>query len=138
MRRRKMLLISAFITLLLVSSTAINSSQALDIILIENSVTINGGQASTYFLSLTLTLTQGLHLIGKDVVSMRFTNHDPSVLPPFWSAWEPYASTKYWSLDSGSYGIRTVWAQYLLADTTISTTFSDTIEYKQLADQFTI
>jgi len=67
------------------------------------SISINGGAAGTSTLNVTLSMTAVDALSG--VSSMRFSNNNST-----WSTWETYASTKAWTLLSGS-GTRTAYVQ---------------------------
>lgn len=78
-------------------------------------IVINGG--ATYTRSRNVTLA----LDAEDAVEMCFSNNNPT-----WSAWEPYATTKSWSLSSGD-GQKTVYVKFKNAGGVESDTCSDTI-----------
>ncbi len=65
--------------------------------------TINGGAAQTDSTTVTLTYTV---TDGSPLMRMRFSNDGTT-----WSAWEPYAATKSWTLTTGL-GIKTVWCSF--------------------------
>ena len=77
MRKRLVLITALLLAVFLASSTVVNVSAT--IVFPVNSVTINGGESVTYFLDVVLSLTRGLEILGNPVVSMQFTNFDPSV-----------------------------------------------------------
>jgi hypothetical protein len=56
------------------------------------SITINNGNATTNSLDVTLTLSSGTQDPHNPIVSMRFTNNDPSITED-WSAWRTYSLT---------------------------------------------
>jgi len=87
-------------------------------------VSINGGDAWTTSLGATLTLNASDTQTG--VAQMRFSNDDAS-----WSAWEPYATTKSWTLASGEDGSRSVYVQFMdgVGNPNTNTAISDTILY---------
>lgn len=64
---------------------------------------INGGAAQTDSTAVTLSYTV---TDGSPLMRMRFTNDATT-----WSAWEPYAPTKSWTLTSGP-GTKTVWCSF--------------------------
>ena len=90
------------------------------------SITINNGNATTNSLDVTLTLSSGTQDPNNPIVSMRFTNNDPSITED-WSAWRTYSSTSTWQLLPGL-GIKTVTAQNKLQNGTLTEYFSDNIE----------
>ena len=83
------------------------------------SILINGGAAATSSPNVTLTLSATDGQTG--VSDMRFGNTgDP------WSAWEPYGTSKTWTLPAGD-GTKTVWVQYRNNAGQISSQYSDSI-----------
>jgi hypothetical protein len=90
------------------------------------SITINNGNATTNSLDVTLTLSSGTQDPHNPIVSMRFTNNDPSITED-WSAWRTYSLTSTWQLLPGL-GIKTVTAQNKLQNGTLTEYFSDNIE----------
>ena len=83
------------------------------------SITINGGAATTSSVSVTLTLSATDN--SGTVAQMHFTNLGES-----WTSWEPYATTKTWTLTSGT-GTKTVLAQFRDASSIESAPYGDTI-----------
>ena len=102
-------------------STAYIDTIVLDSTVPTGSITINGGAASTNSQSVILTLSATDTTSG--VAYMRFSADGIT-----WSAWEPYATGKSWTLTSGS-GSKTVYVQFVDTAGNISMTSSDTIEY---------
>lgn len=90
------------------------------------SITINNGAATTNSLDVTLALSAGTQDPHNPIVSMRFTNNDPSITED-WSTWRTYSSTSTWQLLPGL-GIKTVTAQNKLQNGTLTEYFSDNIE----------
>ena len=83
------------------------------------SIVINGGDGYTGSTAVTLALSATDSQTG--VAEMRFSNTgDP------WSAWEPYATTKSWTLPSGD-GSKYVWVQFKNNAGMISGQYSDSI-----------
>jgi hypothetical protein len=83
------------------------------------SIVINGGAGYTGSTNVTLALSATDSQTG--VAEMRFGNTgDP------WSAWEPYATTKSWTLPSGD-GNKYVWVQFRNNAGMISNQYSDGI-----------
>jgi hypothetical protein len=89
------------------------------------SVSINGGNA--YVNSLAVTLTTPATDADTGVAEMRFSNDGSA-----WSAWEPKAATKSWTLTAGD-GTKTVYAQYRNNAGMVSSTVSDTITVDTVA-----
>ena len=81
---------------------------------------IDGGAATTTTTSVTLTLS-GIDA-HTGVGRMRIGNDG---MP--WSPWEPYATTKPWTLTAGP-GIKRVWVQYENNALMTGSAYSDTIE----------
>jgi uncharacterized protein YjiK len=81
------------------------------------SILINGGATYATSTSVQLTLSAG----GSGVDKMRFSNNGST-----WSTWEPYASSKSWTLPSGD-GIKTVYFQYRDQAGNVSPSYSDSI-----------
>ncbi|MEM3101742.1 MAG: M4 family metallopeptidase [Candidatus Nitrosotenuis sp.] len=73
---------------------AIWDSITLDTISPTGSISINGG--AVYTNTTTVTLSLSCSDTGSGCYQMRFSNDMGS-----WSAWEPYASTKTWVINSG-------------------------------------
>jgi hypothetical protein len=88
------------------------------------SLTINDGAASTYSPTVTLRITANDNLSG--VAEMRFSNDGRT-----WSDWEGFQSTRSWDLTrfggSGSFGLKTVYAQLRDRVGNVSQVFSATI-----------
>jgi len=76
---------------------------------------INSG--ATYTNSQWVTLI----LSADNAAEMHFSNDNPS-----WSSWEPYATSKSWTLISGD-GTKTVYVQFKDSVGNVSETYSDTI-----------
>jgi YD repeat-containing protein len=83
-------------------------------------IAINSGAATTTLNSVTLSVSATDS--NGTITEMRFSN-DNSI----WSAWEPYATTKAWTLSAGL-GIKTVYAQFKDSTNDISLPTSDSIE----------
>jgi parallel beta-helix repeat protein len=88
------------------------------------SLTINDGADSTYSPTVTLRITANDPLSG--VAEMRFSNDGRT-----WSDWEGFQSTRSWDLTrfggSGSFGLKTVYAQLRDRVGNVSQIFSATI-----------
>ena len=56
---------------------------------------------------------------------MRFKNAGTTT----WTAWQPYATSKSWTLTSGA-GTKTVYVQYRDRASNVSATVQDSIAYK--------
>jgi LmbE family N-acetylglucosaminyl deacetylase len=67
------------------------------------SVTVNGGSQYTHTTAVTLTSAVSLDY---STMQMRFSNDGAT-----WSAWQPYAGTKSWTLSSGD-GLKTIAAEF--------------------------
>ena len=100
-------------------STSYTGAVVLDIDPPTGSIVINGGAAHTANPNVTLTLSATD--TGSGVSQMRFSNDGTS-----WSGWEPYATSKPWTLASGN-GIKTVYVRYQDGAGNPSGSFSDTI-----------
>jgi chitodextrinase len=87
------------------------------------SVAINGGAAATGSRSVTLTIAAS---DDKGVTHMRFS-HDMVQ----WTTWETYSNVKPWTLTSG-YGTKIVYAQFKDAVGTMSSIYSDDIQFTDL------
>lgn len=70
------------------------------------SLTANNGALTTSSGAVTLRVIATDDLSDPGSLQMRFSNDGLS-----WSAWEPYRSTKAWTLDTSTAGVKTVWAQ---------------------------
>ncbi|HEB13330.1 MAG TPA: hypothetical protein ENI11_06605 [Actinobacteria bacterium] len=109
----------------------VNAYQVLgNIAAVSGNISIDSGAANTkttaVTLSLSATSTEGA------VTDMRFRNDGGA-----WSAWEPYATTKSWTMDSGS-GTKRVWVQYRDDQSNLSPTASDTITLDATAPSVTM
>ena len=91
------------------------------------SLTINNGAATTTSTSVGLTLAASDN--SGTVAYMRFSNDNST-----WSAWEPYATTRAWTLTAGA-GTKAVYAQFQDAAQNDSTPCSDTIVLEAVALQ---
>ena len=67
---------------------------------------INGGAARTKHRTVNLALSASDPEPGTGVDAMRFSNNGLT-----WSTWEPYTTSKTWTLSS-SYGTKTVYVQF--------------------------
>ena len=85
-------------------STSYSDSITLDTTPPSGSILIEGGAVYATSSSVTLNLSATDSLSG--VADLRFSNNGSS-----WVAWEPYASTKSWTLDAGD-GTKTVYVEY--------------------------
>jgi hypothetical protein len=124
--RKKLLLILTSLLLFVFLNSLVGSNIVKAPIGEFYAVTINNGAATTNSLDVTLTLSAGLQDANNPIVSMRFTNNDPSITED-WSAWKAYSSTSMWQLLPGL-GTKTVTAQNKLQDGTLTEYFSDNIE----------
>ena len=97
------------------------------------SIQINNGAAATSTTAVTLNLSAA-DSGGSGVTSMRFRN---TTTDPY-SAWEPYQSTKAWTLTDGT-GTKKVYVQFMdgagnVSDANLAAAgsqgYSDTIEFK--------
>jgi len=79
------------------------------------SISIDGGATYTNSQSVTLSLS------AENTAQMHFSNDNS-----FWSSWEPYATSKSWTLSSGD-GEKTVYAEFKDPAGNVSKTYSDTI-----------
>ncbi|MFC1893907.1 PQQ-binding-like beta-propeller repeat protein, partial [Chloroflexota bacterium] len=86
-------------------------------------IVINDGDECTESQTVTLTLDRGA---STDVDEMRISED------PFFggAAWEPYSTTKTWTLSAG-YGTKTVYAQFRGPSSGTSNVFNDQIEYSE-------
>jgi M6 family metalloprotease-like protein len=93
-------------------------------------IKINAGAAATRNLQNKLTLSA---TDADGVAQMRFHNDSGT-----WTAWEPYATTKWWNLRNAQ-GIRTVYVQYKDKKGNVSgeTAIKDTIEYDTVSPSIT-
>jgi glucose/arabinose dehydrogenase len=87
----------------------------------SGSIVINAGAAATNNRTVTLTLSASDALTG--VSQMRFSNTGTS-----WSAAEAYATTKSWTMSTGT-GTKTVYVQFKDVAGNWSAAFTDTIVY---------
>jgi hypothetical protein len=95
----------------------------------SGSITINNGNpAFTTSQSVTLTLSATDPQSG--VVEMRFSNDGSS-----WSSWEPYITSKIWTLTIGV-GTKTVYVQFRNEAGLASVSYSDSIELVEEAPPF--
>ncbi|MFA5101485.1 MAG: hypothetical protein WC547_11425, partial [Candidatus Omnitrophota bacterium] len=88
---------------------ALNTLQCSDTIILDTqnptgSILINGD--TVYTSSAVVTLTLSAADGGSGMGDMRFSNDGST-----WSAWEPYATSKSWTVSSGD-GAKTVYAQF--------------------------
>jgi len=87
----------------------------------KGTVTINGTAQYTNSLAVTLALS-ATTTAPATVQQMSFSNDGTT-----WSAWEPYAVTKAWTLAAGTDGTRTVSARFKDSALNVSSVVSDTI-----------
>lgn len=73
----------------------------------SGTVLIDGGAASTNTCTVSLTLSASDPDLGSGVAKMRFRNKGTTT----WSPWEPYATSKRWTLSKGA-GRKVVQTQY--------------------------
>jgi hypothetical protein len=85
-------------------------------------ILINGGAALTSRTLLTLTLSAADSAPGTGVTQMRFSDDGTT-----FSAFEPYATTKSWTLPTNTNGTRTVWAQFADRAGHVSAPLADSI-----------
>lgn len=86
-------------------------------------IVINNGENCTGSLDVTLTLSNGSI---PNVVSMRISE-DPLFTGV---SWEPFATTKAFTLSPGL-GLKTVYAQFMNSNGTLSNVFNDQINYSE-------
>lgn len=100
----------------------VNAQAAVGATAPTGTIKINAGAAATRNLQNKLTLSA---TDADGVAQMRFHNDSGT-----WTAWEPYATTKTWTLRNAQ-GIRTVYVQYKDKKGSVSgeTAIKDTIEY---------
>lgn len=84
-------------------------------------ITINGVASYTNKAAVSLALSASDPLPGSGVASMRFSNDRTT-----WSTWEPYATSKAWTLPGGD-GTKTIYVQFRDKDRNISVSAQDTI-----------
>jgi len=84
------------------------------------SIIINGGGTATVSTSVSLALSASD--FGGAVAEMRVSNDNST-----WSTWEPYATTKAWTLSGGT-GTKTVYVQFKDQSENISLSYSDNID----------
>jgi hypothetical protein len=123
-RKKLLLILTSFLLVVFLNNLAGNNIVKAPIEVY--SITINNGAATTNSLDATLTLSAGTQDPQNPIVSMRFTNSDPSVTED-WSAWRTYSSTSTWQLLPGL-GTKTVTAQNKLQNGTLTEYFSDNIQ----------
>jgi hypothetical protein len=123
-RKKLLLILTSFLLVVFLNSLLGNNIVKAPIEVY--SITINNGAATTNSLDVTLALSAGTQDPHNPIVSMRFTNNDPSITED-WSAWRTYSSTSTWQLLPGL-GIKTVTAQNKLQNGTLTEYFSDNIE----------
>jgi hypothetical protein len=123
-RKKLLLILTSFLLVVFLNSLVGNNIVKAPIEVY--SITINNGAATTNSLDVTLTLYAGTQDPYNPIVSMRFTNNDPSITED-WSAWRTYSSTSTWQLLPGL-GIKTVTAQNKFQNGTLTEYFSDNIE----------
>lgn len=87
----------------------------------KGAVLIDNGARSTKKAAVKLALSVRDPQPGSGVESMRFSNNGST-----WSAWEPYAKSKTWTLGSGK-GTKTVYVEYRDKAGNISAVATDTI-----------
>jgi len=92
----------------------------LDVLVPTGSISINSGAADTGTPIVTLTLSAS-DTGGSGLSQMRFSNDNVT-----WSSWQPYATTRSWTLSAGN-GTKTVYAQFRDGALNVSATVSDTI-----------
>jgi diphthamide biosynthesis methyltransferase len=100
-------------------SSSYNDSIILDTVAPTGSILIDGG--ATYATSTSVTLNLSASDAGSGVDEMRFSDDGST-----WSAWEPYATSKPWTLPAGD-GSKTVYVQYRDLLGNISVSYSNSI-----------
>jgi hypothetical protein len=88
-------------------STSVSDSIFLDSVRPTGGITINGGAASTATRSVTLTLAATDAAPASGVAYMRFRNGSAGT----WSRWQPYGTSKAWTLTTGA-GTKRVEVQF--------------------------
>lgn len=105
-----------------VDPTPATRSWNIDTVKPSGTVKINGGAAYTKSSSVNLSLSATDPTPSSGLASMRFKNDSSS-----WSSWEPYATSKSWTLRKAN-GLRTVYVQYKDRAGNIATTALDRIK----------
>ncbi len=100
-------------------SASFSDTIILDATAPGGTIMINGG--ATYAGSPDVSLTLFASDSGSGVYQMRFSNDNAT-----WSSWEPYGTSKSWTLTGGD-GTKTVYVQYSDIAGNISGSFSDSI-----------
>ncbi len=100
-------------------SSSATATVTTDISAPSGSVLVNNNDAVAYSTSVSLALAATDN--SGSVASMQFSNDGST-----WSGWEPFTSSKAWTLSAGD-GLKTVYAQFKDAVDNISATVSDTI-----------
>ncbi|MDQ3871061.1 MAG: hypothetical protein M3301_05530, partial [Chloroflexota bacterium] len=90
-------------------------------------ITINDGARRTKSVNVTLRLAASDASPGSGVASMRFRNDGET-----WTAWEPFATTRPWTLRSSD-GTRTVFAEFQDRAGNVSATVQDSILLDRVA-----
>jgi len=85
------------------------------------SITINGGDETATFRTVSLTLA-ATDTGGSGLSQMQFSNDNVT-----WSTWEAFLTAKVWTLEAGT-GTRTVYARFRDVAGNVSATYSDTID----------
>jgi hypothetical protein len=101
------------------TSSSYNDTIILDTAAPTGSIVINSGD--TYATSTLVNLTLSASDAESGVSEMRFSNNGYS-----WSAWEPYATDKAWTLTSSD-GTKTVYVRYQDNAGNTSSSYNDTI-----------
>jgi len=94
----------------------------LDRVTPAGSITVAGGSLYTVGITVTLTLTADDPPPASGVARMRLSNDGTS-----WSGWEDFTSTRLWTLDGASDGLKTVYVQFQDRAGNVGGPFSDTI-----------
>jgi hypothetical protein len=105
--------------------TPATRSWFVDTVVPRGTISINGGNASTRYRSVTLRLSAGDPSPASGVAYMRFRNGGTTT----WSSWFTYATSKSWRLTSGA-GTKTVYVKYKDRAGNVSAAAYDRIRYR--------
>jgi cell division septation protein DedD len=127
--KRKLLTTTILLLAILLTISIVNNFSNAQIITASSfdSVTINGGDATTTSSHVTLSFTADTVNREETVEGVKVTNIPPAGPITWPSTWSDYSPTMDWILTSGT-GIKWVGAQYLLSNGSTTPVFEDTIQ----------
>ena len=106
-------------------TTSASRTWRVDTIAPKGTIVINGGAASTASRTVKLALNATDPAPASGIASMRFRNSGTTT----WSAWQTYATSRSWTLTSGT-GTKTVYVQYRDKALNVSAAALDSIIYR--------